>query len=166
MLLHDHFTVTELQGVPLSFLLLLLPFIPCSHKCGPTQHLTFLHTSFPHCFIPPPHTTHRLSTMYVTYGYTEFLVVISIAGFICALGAVFAAIVAGHNRFRLWVSGGWGGGGACPFIVAGHNRFRLWVSRGRGRHPHLSWMAGHNRVIQTLGECYVGVHLDGGRRQS
>ena len=44
--------------------------------------------------------------MYVTYGYTEFLVVISIAGFICALGAVFAAIVAGHNRFRLWVRGG------------------------------------------------------------
>ena len=43
--------------------------------------------------------------MYVTYGYTEFLVVISIAGFICALGAVFAAIVAGHNRCRLWVSG-------------------------------------------------------------
>ena len=81
--------------MPLFFLLLLRP----------SMVTTPLHTSFPYRFIPPPHTAHRLTTMYVTYGYTEFLVVISIAGFICALGAVFAAIVAGHNRFRLWVSG-------------------------------------------------------------
>ena len=44
-----------------------------------------------------------LTTMYITYGRREFLIVICVSGLITLLGAVFAAIVAGHNRFRLWV---------------------------------------------------------------
>lgn len=44
-----------------------------------------------------------VATMYITYGRTEFIVVAATAGVITLIGVVFASIVAGHNRFRLWV---------------------------------------------------------------
>ncbi len=44
-----------------------------------------------------------LATMYITYGDTEFMIVVCVSGSITCICAVFAAIVAGHNRFRLWI---------------------------------------------------------------
>ena len=38
-----------------------------------------------------------LATMYVTYGRTEFLVVICVSGVFCLFLAVFAAIIAGEG---------------------------------------------------------------------
>uniref|UniRef100_A0A7S0RWL3 Transmembrane protein n=1 Tax=Chlamydomonas leiostraca TaxID=1034604 RepID=A0A7S0RWL3_9CHLO len=44
-----------------------------------------------------------LTAMFVTYGQTEFIIVAAVTGTIVLLAIVFAAVVAGHNRFRLWV---------------------------------------------------------------
>ncbi|GAX78659.1 hypothetical protein CEUSTIGMA_g6097.t1 [Chlamydomonas eustigma] len=44
-----------------------------------------------------------LTSMFITFGQTEFLTVTCVAGAITLLGIVFASILAGHNRFRLWV---------------------------------------------------------------
>ncbi|KAG1661447.1 hypothetical protein FOA52_006810 [Chlamydomonas sp. UWO 241] len=43
------------------------------------------------------------SGMWINYGFTEFMIVICVSGFLALLVGVFAAIIAGHNRFRLWV---------------------------------------------------------------
>lgn len=44
-----------------------------------------------------------LLTMFLTYGRTQFYVVAGAAGSMSGLGAVMAAVVAGRNRFILWV---------------------------------------------------------------
>lgn len=43
-----------------------------------------------------------LGTMYITFGQTEFLIVICSTGTFACLGAAFAAVIAGRNRFVLW----------------------------------------------------------------
>jgi hypothetical protein len=44
-----------------------------------------------------------LVDMYINYNYTDFLIVTCVAGSIALGGAAFAAIVAGRNRFIMWV---------------------------------------------------------------
>jgi hypothetical protein len=41
-------------------------------------------------------------TCYLNFGQTEFIIVAVVVGVIALLGAAFAAIVAGRNRFILW----------------------------------------------------------------
>ncbi|KAG2433795.1 hypothetical protein HXX76_008155 [Chlamydomonas incerta] len=43
-----------------------------------------------------------LATMYVTFSSLEFWIIIGFAGFFAIVTAVFAAVIAGHNRFRMW----------------------------------------------------------------
>ncbi len=43
-----------------------------------------------------------LASMYVTYTRMEFLVVAIATGVLACSCAAFAAVIAGHNRFRLW----------------------------------------------------------------
>lgn len=43
-----------------------------------------------------------LASMYVTYTRMEFLVVAIATGVLACMCAAFAAVIAGHNRFRLW----------------------------------------------------------------
>ncbi|KAG2489526.1 hypothetical protein HYH03_011977 [Edaphochlamys debaryana] len=46
--------------------------------------------------------TMALATMYVTYTRAQFLIVVVTAGVFALAMAAFAAVIAGHNRFRLW----------------------------------------------------------------
>lgn len=48
-------------------------------------------------------TFSAIPTIYITYGWTEFLVVSVVGAIMVCITAALAAIVAGRNRFRLWI---------------------------------------------------------------
>lgn len=43
-----------------------------------------------------------LLSMYITYGAVEFFIVVGFTAVMVLAVAAFAAVIAGHNRFRMW----------------------------------------------------------------